>query len=248
MSSAPVSTIVLMKENEKLADLVLGRSRVRRRILEVLLARPGSRLHLRGIGRLVATSPGTAARELQRLVAAGLVERRREGNQLLFSAVTDSPAVQAVRMVLLGGAEQPAPRRLAETAAEYGSAVAVPGLSEVAVRGAPTPQRGPDPLGLEVAHRLKAALRRIYGPRLRGVYLYGSRARGDWALDSDVDVLVVLDRVARYGEELERTSEAVAELSLDCGVSVSPVFVPQEAWRGLSTPFLASVSRQAIPA
>jgi hypothetical protein len=50
-------------------------------------------------------------------------------------------------------------------------------------------------------HRLS----RVFGPRLRGVVLYGSSARGDRAADSDIDLLallakpVVLGRAARVG-------------------------------------------------
>ena len=41
---------------------------------------------------------------------------------------------------------------------------------------------------------LKQALQAIYGDRLRGLYLYGSYARGEEIEDSDVDVLIVLER------------------------------------------------------
>ena len=37
-----------------------------------------------------------------------------------------------------------------------------------------------------------AAVRRHYGDRLRGIYLFGSRARGDHTPESDADVAVVL--------------------------------------------------------
>ena len=237
-----------MDETAALADLLLGRSRVRRRILELLLAQLGTRYHLRGIQRLVETSPGTASRELQRLVAAGLVERRREGIQVYFSARADSSLAWSLRELVVGGG--PRQLRVAEAVAEYGTAASsavAASVPDTALRTPVIPGRGPNPLGLDAAHRLAAALRPIYGPRLRGVYLYGSRARGDSAPDSDVDVLVVLDRLDRYSEELERTSEVVADLSLDCGVSVSRAFVAEDEWRGRSTSFLASVSAEAVP-
>jgi len=42
---------------------------------------------------------------------------------------------------------------------------------------------------------IKAAVTQALGARLRQVLLFGSRARGDAAADSDYDLLVVVDRV-----------------------------------------------------
>jgi predicted nucleotidyltransferase len=33
-----------------------------------------------------------------------------------------------------------------------------------------------------------------FGERVKAIWLYGSAARGDWAAESDIDVLVLLDR------------------------------------------------------
>ena len=43
--------------------------------------------------------------------------------------------------------------------------------------------------------RLRERLQEIYGTRLRGLYLYGSFARGEQDDESDVDIVIVLDRV-----------------------------------------------------
>ena len=37
-------------------------------------------------------------------------------------------------------------------------------------------------------------IRARWGDRIRGIWLYGSAARGDWTPESDIDVLVILDR------------------------------------------------------
>jgi predicted nucleotidyltransferase len=95
---------------------------------------------------------------------------------------------------------------------------------------------------------LKVGLQRIYHNRLHGVYLYGSYARGEADSDSDVDVLIVLDHLERYGTEIERTSYLVAGLSLKYEISVSRVFVSQKDWTDRQTPFLANAREEAIPA
>ena len=52
-----------------------------------------------------------------------------------------------------------------------------------------------------------AAVTREYGGRLKGVILYGSRARGEAAGDSDVDVLVVLGEVEDHWAERHRLGD-----------------------------------------
>jgi predicted nucleotidyltransferase len=95
---------------------------------------------------------------------------------------------------------------------------------------------------------LREGLIPLYGQRLRGIYLFGSYARGEARPDSDLDVLIVLDSVPSYGEELERTSELVAGISLDSGVSLSRVFVSESAWTRQASPFLENVREEAIAA
>jgi len=46
-----------------------------------------------------------------------------------------------------------------------------------------------------VLQDFKARLTRRYGDRLKAVYLFGSRARGDHHADSDVDVALFLDEI-----------------------------------------------------
>ena len=48
---------------------------------------------------------------------------------------------------------------------------------------------------LEIAVRARKDLERIYGNRLRGIYLYGSAARDQLTPDSDIDIAVVLDKL-----------------------------------------------------
>ncbi len=61
---------------------------------------------------------------------------------------------------------------------------------------------------------LRRRLEALYGERLVQMVLFGSRARGDAKPDSDVDVLIVLRDRVNPGEEITRTGELTASLSL----------------------------------
>lgn len=101
---------------------------------------------------------------------------------------------------------------------------------------------------LKLMAELRAQLLALYGARLKGVYLYGSYARGGADNESDVDVLVVLDQIQGYGQELNRTSSSISSLSLKYRLSISRVFVSEKDWTSRQTPFLANVREEAIPA
>ena len=68
-----------------------------------------------------------------------------------------------------------------------------------------------------------AAVRRHYGDRLRGLYLFGSRARGDHTPESDADVAVVLaDDGWRYWEEKFRLVDLAFDHTRGSGLYVQP--------------------------
>jgi DNA-binding transcriptional ArsR family regulator len=142
-------TTVLVFENSPTLDLTVGRSTVRQNILALLMAGSGSRLHLREIQRRAGTSPGTASRELAKLVAAGLVEREAEGNQVYFRAST-SPFATMLRAILVAMPAPeygPRPPRVARTRSiqTQAASAAEPQTVELALAEPPAAAATPAP-------------------------------------------------------------------------------------------------------
>ncbi len=100
----------------------------------------------------------------------------------------------------------------------------------------------------QLLKELKGHLGHLYGVRLKGVYLFGSHARGEADAASDVDVLIVLDHVDNYSQEIDRTGEMVSALSLRFGVTISRVFASEQRWRTDQTNFFLNVREEAVPA
>ena len=61
----------------------------------------------------------------------------------------------------------------------------------------------------------KKGLQKLYGPRLKGLVLYGSYARGEATADSDIDVAVILDD---YQDMWSRRSSATATWPVACAL------------------------------
>ncbi len=94
---------------------------------------------------------------------------------------------------------------------------------------------------------LRAGLEAVYGKRLRGVYLYGSYARGEQEEGSDADVAVVLSDFDDPWLEIRRTSEMASALSLRYGISLSLYRIREAEWNGdEGGPLLRNIRQQAI--
>ena len=93
----------------------------------------------------------------------------------------------------------------------------------------------------------KARLVELYGDRLARVVLYGSYARGDARLDSDVDVLVVLrEEVEPYMELKTRLTPLAVSLLDRHGLHISLQPYSAETVEDRRRPFMRNVGRDGV--
>ena len=93
---------------------------------------------------------------------------------------------------------------------------------------------------------LKEGLARIYGDRLKAVYLYGSYARGDYRPGSDVDVMVLLSDYKDYWDEWRRSSDYISDVSLAYDVTVSCILTRQAQWEQADKPVLHNIRLEGL--
>jgi uncharacterized protein len=85
--------------------------------------------------------------------------------------------------------------------------------------------------------------------RVHKIILFGSRARGDAAPDSDMDVLVILDETITP-EVRDVVSDCAWKAGFDAGVVVASVVFTREEWEEgpeYHSPFVEAVRSEGIP-
>ena len=100
----------------------------------------------------------------------------------------------------------------------------------------------------EILREFRQEVEKLYGKRLKSIILYGSWARGDATVDSDIDLLIILEGKIAPGREIDRMIDIITELNLKHGVLLSVVPVSEEDYLTINSPLLINVRREGVRA
>lgn len=80
------------------------------------------------------------------------------------------------------------------------------------------------------------------------VILYGSEARGDSKLASDIDILILLDKENIDFTDKTRLYGLLYDIELKTMITISPLIYTRQEWenRPFKTPFYLNVQREGI--
>lgn len=98
----------------------------------------------------------------------------------------------------------------------------------------------------EIVHKIKEILHHI-DPRAE-VILYGSEARGDAHSDSDIDILILVDKDRLSYQDITAITYPLYDLELSENISISPLVYTRKQWenRPFKTPFYINVMNEGV--
>ena len=97
-----------------------------------------------------------------------------------------------------------------------------------------------------IVQKCKKVLAGYYGVRLQGVILYGSRARGDAAPDSDIDLLILLSSPVDYFAELRQIVDLIYPIQLESEQLISAKPAPAKDYALGSISLYRNIQREGI--
>ena len=101
----------------------------------------------------------------------------------------------------------------------------------------------------EILQAFNSSMKSVFNENLKQVLLYGSYARGDFDVESDIDVMVIVDlhrtEIHEYYEEI---SKIISKIDLEFDVVLSPVFKSFSEFMKYKNviPFLQNVEREGV--
>lgn len=77
-------------------------------------------------------------------------------------------------------------------------------------------------------------------------FLYGSEARGEARKDSDIELLILVDKDNVTFEDEMLISDPLYKIELETGVLINALIIPEREWGKMVTPFYENVMLEGI--
>ena len=80
------------------------------------------------------------------------------------------------------------------------------------------------------------------------IVLYGSYARGDNSKNSDIDILILIDKEKISPKDAERVSYPLYDIEFETGRIISPLILTKKSWetKHRITPFYQNVRKEGV--
>ena len=80
------------------------------------------------------------------------------------------------------------------------------------------------------------------------VVLYGSYARGDNSENSDIDILILIDKEKISPKDAEKVSYPLYDIEFETGRIISPLILTKKSWetKHRITPFYQNVRKEGV--
>ncbi len=97
-----------------------------------------------------------------------------------------------------------------------------------------------------IVEKVKGQLNLILKENLTTLILFGSQARREASLESDIDILVILKKKKIPNDKHERIIDLLADLSIEYGVLVSLIYISEVQWQTEKSPLLLNIKKEGI--
>ena len=76
--------------------------------------------------------------------------------------------------------------------------------------------------------------------------LYGSEARGDAKSNSDIDLLILVDKPTITDKDEDMIFAPLYQIELQTGVIINPIIMPKPEWGQKISPFYLNIENEGV--